>query len=275
MTTNKPRTIYALVDPRDNTTRYVGASANPGSRLSAHISSASTNCVGNKELVAWIRDVLNSSQNPIMKPLESDVSCDQWEDAEKYWIAELTAEGHKLLNILPGGVGNPPGIQMSQEWVERSKTGALKQTPRRPDQYVGVYYRPDRKRWQARIFVNRRCISLGSFKSPEAAARARDTEMIRRYGNNVYLNFPELLKEHDIKGKVTLPRIRKVLRVKNLPVPPRTTGRPREWHVYELHLECGHTVERKSRIERNYKAALCSADCGFEKGLEMLAGEGK
>lgn len=66
---------------------------------------------------------------------------------------------------------------------------------RRPDhghQYKGVT--PVRGRWRARILIDGKRVSLGTFDSVEDAARAYDREAFRQDPEFAYLNFPDDLR---------------------------------------------------------------------------------
>lgn len=56
--------------------------------------------------------------------------------------------------------------------------------------YKGVQKRCDGKKWVARIQVNRKGIHLGSFTTPEDAARAYDDAAVIHFGEFARLNFP-------------------------------------------------------------------------------------
>lgn len=56
--------------------------------------------------------------------------------------------------------------------------------------YKGVQIRCDGKKWVARIQVDRKMIHLGSFLTPEDAARAYDKAAILHFGEYARLNFP-------------------------------------------------------------------------------------
>lgn len=57
--------------------------------------------------------------------------------------------------------------------------------------YKGVQLRCDGKKWVARIQVDRKGHHLGSFPTPEAAARAYDEAAILHFGEFARLNFPD------------------------------------------------------------------------------------
>ena len=54
-----------------------------------------------------------------------------------------------------------------------------------------------RPTWHARIVVDGQRVRLGSFQSPEDAARAYDIAALRHFGEFAFLNFPELRDEYE------------------------------------------------------------------------------
>ena len=61
------RQIYALVDPRDNTTRYVGMSKDAQSRLQQHLSGYT----GGKAAWLWIKELKELGVSPELHILET------------------------------------------------------------------------------------------------------------------------------------------------------------------------------------------------------------
>lgn len=63
--------IYALIDPRDGSIRYIGSSRNPYYRLNGHLSEPT-----NINMKYWTRDLINNGLVPKVKvlSLENDVS---------------------------------------------------------------------------------------------------------------------------------------------------------------------------------------------------------
>ena len=92
-----PVTIYALVDPRDNTVRYVGKTSDPSARLAQHIE----NTAGKGHKNVWVRDLKASGLRPTMEILER-VPVAEWEAAERRWIAFYSTRG-SVLNVEIGG----------------------------------------------------------------------------------------------------------------------------------------------------------------------------
>jgi hypothetical protein len=91
-----PISIYALVDPRDNTVRYVGKTSSPRDRLAQHIEWESKGRKGK-----WVAELKAAGAVPRMEILER-VPVGEWEEAERKWIAFYSARG-SVLNVEIGG----------------------------------------------------------------------------------------------------------------------------------------------------------------------------
>ncbi len=90
--------IYALVDPNDNTIRYIGASTNPEQRLSAHVQMN----VGSDAKNNWIRGLKNKGQQPSVRILATCATSERKEQENK-WILKMRAAGHNLYNVIYPG----------------------------------------------------------------------------------------------------------------------------------------------------------------------------
>lgn len=95
---DKPISIYALVDPRDNTMRYVGYTATPSIRLTAHLIEARHAKRPNRRM-AWINQLVAMGLKPEMRILES-VSIEDATGRERYWMDTLRESGCELLNAI-------------------------------------------------------------------------------------------------------------------------------------------------------------------------------
>ena len=90
--------IYGLVDPRDNTVRYVGKTKRDlNIRLSRHINDKP---IHNNYKYNWICNLKKNGLKPIIIELEI---CDEtnWVDREQYWIQQFKT----LTNLTSGGEG--------------------------------------------------------------------------------------------------------------------------------------------------------------------------
>ena len=97
--------IYKLVDPRDNTIRYIGKTEKKLSdRLSQHISEAKhkKNWKSN-----WIKSILSDSLKPKIIEIEVVPPGEDWVEAEQRWITYYKLAGARLTNEGDGGEGNP------------------------------------------------------------------------------------------------------------------------------------------------------------------------
>ena len=91
--------VYALLDPRDNTIRYVGCTAKQlAHRLTDHLSST-----GKAKRFRWIKELRALNLRPEIHLLE-EVTVARRLDAhavEQRWVKKLKDEGHDLLNDWP------------------------------------------------------------------------------------------------------------------------------------------------------------------------------
>lgn len=84
------------------------------------------------------------------------------------------------------------GMKLSDSYVlALTLARRLEPSKRKDGSFKGISYSASRKKWQAKITVNGRGISLGRYVTPEDAARAYDSAAIAAWGaGNCYLNFP-------------------------------------------------------------------------------------
>lgn len=96
----KPCSIYILVDPRTEEVRYVGKAANPGARLSGHVTQAKRRDTYCRR---WIAQLVDGGLRPKMIIVEGPTL--EWEEAERRWIAHYRAQNARLTNLTDGGEG--------------------------------------------------------------------------------------------------------------------------------------------------------------------------
>lgn len=111
--------IYALIDPLTNQVRYIGKSVDPVTRFQAHCNDSVETWRTN-----WIHSLAKRGARPILLLLDRLADSDDWQSAERAWIAFGRERGWPLTNCTDGGdgvVNLPPEIRqrMSQLWLGR------------------------------------------------------------------------------------------------------------------------------------------------------------
>lgn len=117
---------YAIIDPQTHIPGYIGVTQDAlNIRLNRHLSDArdETGIRGSKLKNEWLRDIMAAGQEPYIAQLQWPVGLapDDWERAERFWIAAYRAAGFTIFNESEGGAGNF-GVQHSEE--SRAKTAA-------------------------------------------------------------------------------------------------------------------------------------------------------
>ena len=108
--------IYALVDPVTHAVRYVGKADDWYQRWRQHCAiDGNPNSHKNR----WIRKVLAREIEPFPFPyIIEECPKSEWQERERYWIAEYRRRGHKLTNATSGGDG---AMDLSPEAKRRWK----------------------------------------------------------------------------------------------------------------------------------------------------------
>lgn len=114
-------TVYGLVDPRDDSVRYVGKTENSlSSRYSYHYR-RSLDGRDQSRKAAWIKSLDAAGLKPEIEVLEI-VGQDDWQEAERNWIALYNSP--KLTNHTPGGEVGALGFKNSPEQRKRKSDAA-------------------------------------------------------------------------------------------------------------------------------------------------------
>jgi group I intron endonuclease len=95
--------IYALIDPDSREIRYVGQTCNIKKRYSDHTERWSF-VRRSTHRSHWLGSLQDRGARPIMLPLQT-CSCDERNDAERWWILHLRSQGYSLTNATDGGDG--------------------------------------------------------------------------------------------------------------------------------------------------------------------------
>lgn len=110
--------IYVLKDPRNDQIRYVGVTTQKlNQRLSQHINAAKNNEM--RHVCKWIKQLLKLDLRPRIEQID-DVSDDDWQKWEIYYISYYKEQGCKLTNIDKGGNGVVTAEKRSKSSMERS-----------------------------------------------------------------------------------------------------------------------------------------------------------
>jgi predicted GIY-YIG superfamily endonuclease len=88
--------IYSLVDPRDNTVRYVGMTNDVYRRFFDHINGSGGNYAKN----AWIMELRALNKMVIMVTLEEVADRDLALGRERYWIQHFEMLGSPVMNLM-------------------------------------------------------------------------------------------------------------------------------------------------------------------------------
>lgn len=112
--------IYELIDPRTNDPYYIGKSNNPKVRLNTHIKRAQNN-LSYVYKENWIRSLLKEGLKPIMNIID-EVSFEEWEFWEKYYISLYKSFGFNLTNTTEGGEGGNSKNQSKDTIKKRIET---------------------------------------------------------------------------------------------------------------------------------------------------------
>lgn len=119
---NNQSIIYKLIDPRDNTIKYIGKTRNTlRKRVTDHMSDARRGQQNHR--CNWIRSLLSQGMLPIIDVVEI-VSRDKEDEKEKFWISFYKREN--LTNGTDGGEGTI-GFIMTDEIREKLSTSHLGQ----------------------------------------------------------------------------------------------------------------------------------------------------
>jgi len=97
--------IYALLDPRDESIRYIGkTSRGLTDRLYGHCTFSGSRSTVKTKCRNWVKSIISAGLKPEIKVIDV-VDSDKWEDAEIFYIKLFRENGFKLTNILDGGAG--------------------------------------------------------------------------------------------------------------------------------------------------------------------------
>lgn len=141
------RVIYSLKDPLTSEVRYVGKADNLKKRVQNHY--CPSNLSEKKHCSRWLAKLVRSGMKPEVIVLENLQDEDDWEEAERWWIAKYRGEGASLTNITDGGEGGATYGRLGKKNSEEHKrkiSEARKGVPQSPETYAKLYSPEVKKR---------------------------------------------------------------------------------------------------------------------------------
>ncbi len=109
--------IYALVDPRDDTVHYIGLSKNPAKRYAQHLTPRQRNQAKRE----WIQELLASQLLPKLLILEEGLSAETAFQREAYWTIHYARAKHPLTNLEKTRTGYPAPPQQPKRYIRVGK----------------------------------------------------------------------------------------------------------------------------------------------------------
>src|ERR1700675_4430931 len=111
--------IYVLIDPFTNEKRYIGKTIRLRDRLLNQCNEKS-----DTYRCHWIQSVIAKGLRPIQEILEEMPDGTDWQERERYWIAEARRQGWPLTNCTDGGDGvlnisGESADRMKRTWIGR------------------------------------------------------------------------------------------------------------------------------------------------------------
>lgn len=110
--TNEWVFVYTLTDPSTQQIRYVGVTVDLSRRLENHLFQKEKTHKYN-----WICGLRKRGLRPVIEELERipAANLQEWQEAERFWIAYLRSLGFKLMNHSAGGFSGCAGLKRSEE----------------------------------------------------------------------------------------------------------------------------------------------------------------
>ncbi len=165
--------IYALVDPRNQTFRYIGKSVRPKTRLATHLSPSSLKKNSHKN--HWIKSLLRIGLTPQLEIIDEVDYRDDWTVEEKRWIARIRnlAPGYPILTNAGDGGEGVEGCAMPEDIrkkISSANRGVSKSAESRANFSAG-----QRNRWKNASPQEKQKL-LKNLRTPQSLERIEQTK---------------------------------------------------------------------------------------------------
>lgn len=126
--------IYGLIDPRTNQCRYIGKTDDLKYRLRMHLGEKSRT-----KKTGWIKGLLKSGNKPSIEIFEV-AAVEDWEEAERFWIAYGKFLGCNLTNGTLGGDGGlqTPDVRAKMSLLKKGVGAGIKRGPHPPERRANI-----------------------------------------------------------------------------------------------------------------------------------------
>ena len=169
--------VYILLDPRDQSTRYVGWTVKTlKQRLCSHMKDLRGSCWR----VHWIQKLKRLGVAPIPRELQptSEIT---GPFNEQCWIKILRSMGRRLVNATDGGEG-APGHRHTEEHLAKMRAAWTPERKAKASVRMAARVVSDRSREVAAARLKARPLALGKPKTTEHRQRIAEVQRGRRAG---------------------------------------------------------------------------------------------
>jgi len=180
--------IYAFIDPRTNTIRYIGQTtyAKPEQRLAAHL--APSMLKKHSYLSRWLKGLVDAGLKPEMVLIDAALDQAELDRLEIEHIARYRAEGFRLVNMSAGGGGRFGSRNSPEAYGRTAKAhrGTLK--PKSPEWRAHL----------AKVMAKRRTNTQEHMDKLHALRRgAKHTEETKAQMSAAAMGRPSAFKGHE------------------------------------------------------------------------------
>lgn len=160
---NKTTFIYTLSTKEEpNNIRYIGKTDNPKDRIERHTQSYYLNEGTYKS--NWLKSEIKKGNTPMLNIID-EVSHDNWQFWESYWIEQFKSWGFKLTNSTTGG----EGLRLTKEILDRRNKSRMHNTEiRLKEDFDNYKIKKENNIWSGERICNH-CYNIVKYKKEKRA----------------------------------------------------------------------------------------------------------